>query len=681
MDLPRERFDCEGMKHVIVIGGGAAGMMAAYAAAREGARVTLLEKNEKLGKKLFITGKGRCNVCNAAQDMETLFQNVCTNRKFLYSAFYGFDNTAVMDLFEKAGCPLKIERGDRVFPVSDHSSDVIAALKRLLDRVRVKVRLNEAVEEILTKNDCFEAVRLRGGEVLKADACILCTGGVSYPSTGSTGDGYAFAKRLGHDVTATHPALVPLETAEAWPQEVMGLSLKNVGLCMTRGKKTLYEGFGEMMFTHFGVTGPLVLSASSFYYTGAPKKEKAVNGKAEAKAEKAMLSIDLKPALDAEQLDRRLLREFEEHKAKQFKNALGALFPSKLIPVMIRLSGIDPDKKVSEISKEERLSFGRLIKNLPLTVKGTRDFAEAIITQGGISVKQVNPSTMESKLISGLYFAGEVLDLDALTGGFNLQIAWSTGDLAGKSAVHGEKPTAKEQSGAAQECANEKGDQKMSYNIAVDGPAGAGKSTIAKLVAKEKGIIYVDTGAMYRVIALFMLRENVDPADTKAIIEKCAEANVTLGHEDGQQVVYLNGENVNGLIRTEAVGNMASTISVIAEVRAKLVEKQQALATTTDLIMDGRDIGTCVLPNADLKIYLTASTEVRAKRRYDELTAKGQECDLAQIKKDIEERDYRDMHREISPLKQAEDAILVDTSYMTIDEVVDKILSLASAKE
>ena len=675
-------------------------MMAAYAAAKEGARVTLIEKNEKLGKKLFITGKGRCNVCNAAKDMETLFQNVCTNQKFLYSAFYGFDNAAVMELFEKAECPLKIERGDRVFPVSDHSSDVIAAMKRLLDKVRVKVRLNEAVEEIIAKDGRLEAVRLRGGETIMGDACILCTGGVSYPSTGSTGDGYAFAKELGHEVTATRPALVPLETVETWPEEVMGLSLKNVGLCMTRGKKTLYEGFGEMMFTHFGVTGPLVLSASSFYYMGSGKKEKAKKNqggadqgmavKGETSGEKTLLSIDLKPALDAQQLDRRLLREFEEHKAKQFRNALGALFPSKLIPVMIRLSGIDPDKKISEISKEERLSFGHLIKHLPLTVKGTRGFVEAIITQGGISVKQVNPSTMESKLVSGIYFAGEVLDLDALTGGFNLQIAWSTGYLAGTSAAKAEppkiefpKPQSKENAlnQAEEKPKTLKGDQKMSYNIAVDGPAGAGKSTIAKLVAKEKGIIYVDTGAMYRAIALYMLRENVDPKDTKAIIERCADANVTLGHEDGQQVVYLNGENVNGLIRTEAVGIMASTISVIAEVRAKLVEKQQALAKTTDLIMDGRDIGTVVLPNADLKIYLTASSEVRAKRRYDELVAKGQECDLAQIKADIEDRDYRDMHREISPLKQADDAILVDTSYMTIDEVVDKILSLASAKE
>ena len=664
------------MKRVIVIGGGAAGMMAAYEAAVCGASVTLLEKNEKLGKKLFITGKGRCNVCNAAPEMETLFQNVCTNRKFLYGAFYAFDNQAVMELFEKAGCPLKIERGERVFPTSDHSSDVIGAMKRLLGRENVKVRLNVPVKEILHENGRFHAVRLLNGEKIEGDACIICTGGVSYPSTGSTGDGYLFASEMGHDLTERRPSLVPLETKETWPQEVMGLSLKNVGLKMTRGKKVLYDGFGEMMFTHFGVTGPLVLSASSFYHV-ADKKEK--KGKSIGKAEEAMLWMDLKPALDEEQLDRRLLREFEENKAKQFKNALGALFPSKLIPVMIRLSGIHPDKKVSEISREERASFGRLIKNLPLTVKGTRDFAEAIITQGGVAVKQINPSTMESKLVPGIYFAGEVLDLDALTGGFNLQIAWSTGYLAGKNA-------AEEQSGdtgngnpeKTDERTKKKGVKSMSYNIAVDGPAGAGKSTIAKLVAKKKGIIYVDTGAMYRAMALYMLRNQVDPADQETIIKKCAEANVTLGHEDGQQVVYLNGENVNGLIRTEEVGNMASTISVIGEVRSNLVAKQQELAKTTDCIMDGRDIGTCVLPDANLKIYLTASSEVRAKRRYDELVAKGQECDLAQIQKDIEERDYRDMHREISPLKQAEDAILVDTSYMTIDEVVNKILSLTA---
>ncbi|MBQ2101359.1 MAG: NAD(P)/FAD-dependent oxidoreductase [Lachnospiraceae bacterium] len=414
------------MKRVIVIGGGAAGMMAAYEAAISGSEVTLFEKNEKLGKKLFITGKGRCNVCNATEDMEVLFQNVCTNRKFLYSAFYTWDNRSVMELLEKAGCPLKIERGDRVFPVSDHSSDVIGAFKRILDRAGVKVKLNTGVKEIVCDEVGFKAVRLSGGELVSGDACIICTGGVSYPSTGSTGDGYVFAEKLGHELTERHPALVPLETKEKWPEEVMGLSLKNVGLKMTRGKKVLYDGFGEMMFTHFGVTGPLVLSASSFYYAASKKKEES---------SETLLSIDLKPALDAEQLDRRLLREFEENKAKHFQNSLGALFPSKLIPIMIRLSGIDPNKKVSEISREEREQFGKLIKNLPLTVKGTRDFAEAIITQGGVSVKQVNPSTMESKVMPGVYFAGEVLDLDAMTGGFNLQIAWSTGYLAGKSAA------------------------------------------------------------------------------------------------------------------------------------------------------------------------------------------------------------------------------------------------------
>lgn len=654
-------------------------MMAAYWAAQNGAMVTIFEKNEKLGKKLFITGKGRCNVCNAAEDLETLLQNVCTNRKFLFSAFHAFDNQAVMALIEKAGCPLKIERGERVFPMSDHSSDVIAALKRLLEKAGVRICLHTAVKDVVVKNGRFEAVRLNDGREEKADACIVCTGGVSYPSTGSTGDGYLFAEKTGHELKTRRPALVPLETKEAWPSEVMGLSLKNVSLRMTRGKKCLYDGFGEMMFTHFGVTGPLVLSASSFYYPGLEKKNGKENG------EETMLWIDLKPAISIEQLDLRLQREFDENKAKQFKNSLGALFPSTLIPVMVRLSGIDPEKKVAQVSKQERLQFGTLIKNLPLRVKGTRDFAEAIITQGGVAVKGINPSTMESKLVSDLYFAGEVLDLDAMTGGFNLQIAWSTGYLAGKSAA--QSPVANHENGENQGdldkgkgremTVDQKGERKMSYNIAIDGPAGAGKSTIAKLVAKKKGLIYVDTGAMYRAMALYMLRCDMDPADEEGIIEKCKEADVTLGHEDGQQVVYLNGENVNGLIRTEEVGNMASAISVIGKVRENLVAKQQKIAETTDLIMDGRDIGTCVLPNANLKIYLTASVEVRAKRRYDELVAKGQECDLEQIKKDIEERDYRDMHREISPLKQADDAILVDTSYMTIDEVVDKILALA----
>lgn len=426
------------MGRVIVIGGGAAGMMAAIAAADAGNRVCLIEKNEKLGKKLFITGKGRCNVTNAA-DMETFFANVCVNPKFLYGAFYGFDNRAIMEFLERAGCPLKTERGERVFPVSDHSSDVIAALQRELKKRGTEILLNTEAAGLVTaeagsgsahgegggnvvekdsNSGSFvrvEGVRLRGGNVLPADSVIVCTGGLSYPSTGSTGDGYRFAAETGHKIVAQRPGLVPFEVRETWCRELMGLALKNVSLRLISGKKELYRDFGEMLFTHFGVSGPLALSASSYYRPG----------------EDVRLLIDLKPALTEEQLDKRLLRDFEENQNRQFKNALGGLFPVRLIPVMVTLSGIPPEKRVNEVTRAERLGFVKLIKNLPLTVTGTRDFSEAIITRGGVSVKDVNPSTMESKRVKGLYFAGEVLDLDALTGGYNLQIAWSTGHLAG----------------------------------------------------------------------------------------------------------------------------------------------------------------------------------------------------------------------------------------------------------
>jgi len=412
------------MKKVLIIGGGAAGMMAAVAAADAGAQVCLIEKNEKLGKKIYITGKGRCNVTNAAE-METVFANCVTNAKFLYSAFYRFDNLAVMDFFEKAGCRLKTERGDRVFPVSDHASDVIFALEREMKKRDVRILLNTTVKELLLEeNDAdgvqrVSGVRLVGGRVLEADSVIVATGGLSYPTTGSTGDGYRFAADSGHRLIPTSPSLVPFETEQEWCRELMGLALKNVAVELVQGKKRLFEGFGELLFTHFGVSGPLILSASSYY---------------KQTDKEARLTIDLKPALEEEQLDKRLLRDFEENKNKQFKNSLNGLFPTRLIPVMIALSGIDPEKKVNEITREERRSFVQLIKKLPLTVTGVRDYKEAIITRGGVSVKDINPSTMESRKVNGLYFAGEVLDLDALTGGFNLQIAWSTGYLAGESA-------------------------------------------------------------------------------------------------------------------------------------------------------------------------------------------------------------------------------------------------------
>ncbi|MBQ8639536.1 MAG: NAD(P)/FAD-dependent oxidoreductase [Lachnospiraceae bacterium] len=407
------------MKRIAVIGGGAAGMIAAYAAAANGNQVTVFEKNEKLGKKLFITGKGRCNVTNAA-DMEECMKQVVSNPRFLYSAFYTFSNQSLIDLIEEAGCPLKTERGQRVFPQSDKSSDIIAALTRLLQQKQVNVRLRTGVKSLRTDGERVTGLVTERGETVAADAVIVATGGLSYPSTGSTGDGYRFAKSLGHEVTELRPALVPLVCREEWAKELQGLSLKNVSVRVTDGKKTLYQEFGELLFTHFGVSGPLILSASSKICRKLAEKPLS-------------LSIDLKPALTMEQLDARLLRDFEQEKNRQFKNSLSQLYPARLADMIVRLSEIEPEKPVNSISREERARIVCLTKNLPLTITGTRDYNEAIITQGGIRVREIDPSTMESKLVPGLFFAGEVLDLDAMTGGFNLQIAWSTGYLAGIS--------------------------------------------------------------------------------------------------------------------------------------------------------------------------------------------------------------------------------------------------------
>lgn len=413
------------MKKIAVIGCGAAGMMAALAAAESGGSVTIFEKNEKPGKKIYITGKGRCNVTNACQ-VEDYFGFVKRNPRFLYSAVYSYDNSAVMDFFESHGCKLKVERGDRVFPVSDHSSDIINTLYRAVVKAGVDVQFGTTVNSVESMQGAVSAITYSKGDDPitreEFDSVIVCTGGMSYPSTGSTGDGYKFAKDLGHTIITPQPSLVPFETQEEWCKDLQGLSLRNVGLKMfleSKKSKPVYEGFGEMLFTHFGISGPLVLTASCHY-----EKDKS-----------AKIFLDLKPALSEEQLDKRVLRDFEEGLNKSFKNILGGLFPSKLIPVMIKLSGIDPEKKVNAITKEERTAFVKLIKNLPLTVTGTRSFNEAIITRGGVSVKEINPSTMESKLVKGLFFAGEVIDVDTETGGFNLQVAWSTGHLAGEQST------------------------------------------------------------------------------------------------------------------------------------------------------------------------------------------------------------------------------------------------------
>ena len=405
-------------------------MMAGVYLARTGHEVHILEKNEKLGKKVYITGKGRCNVTNNC-DTEELFGAVMSNPKFLYSAFYSYTPQDVMTFFEEAGVPLKTERGNRVFPLSDHSSDIIRGLERELKKAGARIHLHTEVKAVNV--DSYEdpeengkkahhskatGVTLTDGRVFEGDHVLVATGGLSYQSTGSTGDGYRFARETGHNVTELSPSLVPLRTKEDYIPRLQGLSLKNAELTIKFGKKVLFRDFGEMMFTHFGVTGPMILSASAHI------------GKQLKKYGELNAYLDLKPALTMEQLDARILREFEAGQNKQFKNVIGVLFPSSLTPVMLEIGGISPEKKIHDISREERVHFEELIKAFPFTINGMGEYKEAVITRGGVSVKDVQPGTMESRKVKNLYFIGEVLDLDAVTGGYNLQIAWSTAYLA-----------------------------------------------------------------------------------------------------------------------------------------------------------------------------------------------------------------------------------------------------------
>lgn len=437
------------MGKVLVVGGGAAGMMAAAVLAAGGHAVVLLEQNEKLGKKLYITGKGRCNLTNACA-VEGLFENVVTNPRFLYSAFHGFSNHDTVAYFDSIGLGTKVERGERVFPVSDHSSDVIRVLADELIRRGVRILLNTRVASLKAADGRFCSLVTQDGREIAGDACIVATGGLSYPSTGARGDGYRFARELGHTITRLYPSLVGLTLASRYPKELEGLSLKNVeawvcfdggcdgkeadlrartgagakkkGKRMTAGA-VLYRSFGELVFTARGVSGPLVLSASSYI---APLLCEC----------RMSFHIDLKPALSIEQLDARILRDFDEAKNKCFKNALDHLLPQKLIRVIIELSGISPEKRVNAISREERRQLAALVKDLRFGIDALGDYTEAVITKGGVDVREINPKTMESRLVGGVYFAGEVLDVDALTGGFNLQIAWSSGHLAAQAAAN-----------------------------------------------------------------------------------------------------------------------------------------------------------------------------------------------------------------------------------------------------
>lgn len=405
------------MAKVIVIGAGPAGMMAAISAA-ENHEIILLEGNERIGKKLFITGKGRCNVTNA-KDISEFFDFIPGNPHFLYSALYTYTNIDVMNFFENAGVKLKVERGSRVFPNSDKSSDIISGLSRGLNEAGVDLRLHSKVKDVIFNNNKIEAVILENGSKIKGDYFIITTGGKSYPLTGSTGIGFDLAKKMGHSIVEPKPSLVPIEIEESWVRELQGLSLRNIELKIKNKKnsKVVYSGQGEMLFTHFGISGALVLSGSRFIKDG----------------ERFEISLDLKPALEEKQLDLRLQKDFKKNLNKDFKNSLDELLPKKFIPVIIELSGIDENKKVNSITKEERRTLLNLLKNLTFTVKGLRDIAEAIVTAGGVSTKEIDPSTMQSKIVDNLYFAGEVIDVDAFTGGYNVQIALSTGYLAGKS--------------------------------------------------------------------------------------------------------------------------------------------------------------------------------------------------------------------------------------------------------
>lgn len=412
------------MKNTIVIGGGPAGLISAIASSKNGDKVTIIEKMNSCGKKLLITGKGRCNITNNAQ-MDKFMENTPTNPKFLYGAFNNFNNKDIIELLEKEGVKTKVERGERVFPVSDKAQDVLDALLHILKKQNVQILTNSPIKRIIVdENKNVSGVELINGKVINAEKIILATGGKSYPVTGSTGDGYELAKELGHTITKIEPSLVPLTSNDEDCKELQGLSLRNIAIELQIQDKVIYKDFGEMLFTHFGVSGPVILSASSYLV-------KTKNIEQILKENKVNIEIDLKPALSEGKLDARVLRDFEEQKNKQFKNSLDKLLPQKLIPVIIKRTNINENKKVNEITKQERQKLVYELKHFKISIKGTRPIEEAIITSGGINIKEINPKTMESKLIKGLYFAGEIIDVDCLTGGYNLQVAWSTGYTAG----------------------------------------------------------------------------------------------------------------------------------------------------------------------------------------------------------------------------------------------------------
>ena len=632
-------------KKVAIIGGGVAGLLAAVTAADHGAKVLLFEKMDKVGLKMGITGKGRCNLTNNAPIMDFIAMTP-GNGRFLFSAYKRFNNMDLLSLFHTWGLETKVERGGRIFPASDDAQEVRHLFMRLLHEKQVDVHLSEPVLHIQTKKGCAAGV-VTGKGTYEADAVILATGGKSYPRTGSTGDGYRLAGELGHTVTKIRPALIPLVCEEAYCRELQGLSLKNVTLALAAGGRRKSEAFGEMIFTHFGISGPIVLSQSDmvtlWLSQGYP-----VTG-----------YIDLKPALTEEVLDQRILRDLQKFRLKQMSNALSELLPRRLIDVVMKLSDIPAEIPAAALKKAQRIHLRQTIKKLPLTITKARPIEEAIVTAGGISTKEVNSSTMESKIVRGLYLAGEVLDVHAFTGGYNLQAAFSMGRMAALSAA-GDKT------------------QMRKLAIAIDGPAGAGKSSVAKILAANMGYAYLDTGAMYRAVTYEVLRREL--TEEKDIVALAAGMDMTVKPEADAMHVVVNGHDVTDYIRTPEVSARVSAVSALAGVRAAMVGIQRRQAAKGGIVLDGRDIGTTVLPHADVKIFLTASVHTRALRRFKEMTEKNPGMTLEEVEKDIRKRDWQDSHREVSPLKQAEDAVLLDNSRLTLEETAKAIMEICEKK-
>lgn len=632
-------------KKVAIIGGGVAGLLAAVTAADHGAKVLLFEKMDKVGLKMGITGKGRCNLTNNAPIMDFIAMTP-GNGRFLFSAYKRFNNMDLLSLFHTWGLETKVERGGRIFPASDDAQEVRHLFMRLLHEKQVDVHLSEPVFHIQTKKGCAAGVVTDKG-TYEADAVILATGGKSYPRTGSTGDGYRLAGELGHTVTKIRPALIPLVCAEPYCRELQGLSLKNVTLALAAGKRRKSEAFGEMIFTHFGISGPIVLTQSDVVTLWLSQGYQVTG------------YIDLKPALTEEVLDQRILRDLQKFRLKQMGNALSELLPRRLIDAVMKLADIPAEIPAAALKKAQRIHLRQTIKKLPLTITKARPIEEAIVTAGGISTKEVNSSTMESKIVRGLYLAGEVLDVHAFTGGYNLQAAFSMGRMAALSAA-GDKT------------------QMRKLAIAIDGPAGAGKSSVAKILAANMGYAYLDTGAMYRAVTYEVLRREL--TEEKDIVALAAGMDMTVKPEADAMHVVVNGHDVTDYIRTPEVSARVSAVSALAGVRAAMVGIQRRQAAKGGIVLDGRDIGTTVLPHADVKIFLTASVHTRALRRFKEMTEKNPGMTLEEVEKDIRKRDWQDSHREVSPLKQAEDAVLLDNSRLTLEETAKAIMEICEKK-